>query len=249
MVKFLLILSGLIRLDISDHLPIFVALKSSNQPVVKDNMNFVTRAVNQIRIDKLTQYLSSITWDFMTNTSCINDDYDKFINTVVTSVNKCLPVKTYNHAVTTSPWLTPAIRKSCHQKQKLYLTVLKNMQLWDNYITHRNKLNSLIRIRENDYYREFIFNHKRDSRAMWRVIDNCIGRSCLSVPCFYNMTADDLNNFFINLGPITVKNISPRNSFSKYLHKRILSSFYIKPVTNQEILTIAKQLSSKTSYD
>ena len=54
-------LSGLIHLDISDHLPIFVALKSSNQPVIKDNMNVVTRVVNQIRIDKLTRYLSSVT--------------------------------------------------------------------------------------------------------------------------------------------------------------------------------------------
>ena len=81
-------LFGLIRLDISNHLPIFLALKSSNQCVVKDNMNVVTRVVIKIRIDKLTQYLSSVTWDFMTNTSYINDDYDRFINTVVTSVNK-----------------------------------------------------------------------------------------------------------------------------------------------------------------
>ena len=81
-------LSGLIRLDISDHLTIFDVLKSSNQCVVKDNMNVVTRVVIKIRIDKLTQYLSSVTWDFMINTSCINDDYDRFINTVVTSVNK-----------------------------------------------------------------------------------------------------------------------------------------------------------------
>ena len=62
--------------------------------------------IMQIRIDKLTRYLSSVTWDFITNASCINDDYDKFINTVVISVNKYFPVKTYNHAVTTSPWLT-----------------------------------------------------------------------------------------------------------------------------------------------
>ena len=81
------------------------------------------------------------------------------------------------------------------------------------------------------------------------MIDNCIGGSCLSVPCFSNTTADDLNNFLVNLDPKTVKNISPRNSFSKYLRKRILSSFYIKPVTNHEILAIAKQLPSKTSCD
>ena len=75
---------------------------------------------------------------------------------------------------------------------------------------------------------------------MWCVIDNCIRRSCLSVPCFSSMTADDLNNFFVNLGPQTVKNISTRNSFSEYLRK---------PLTNHEILAIAKQLPSKTSCD
>ena len=110
-------------------------------------------------------------------------------------------------------------------------------------------MNSLIRIRKKDYFREFIFNHRRDSRAMWCMIDNCSGCSCLSVPCFSNMTADDLTNFFVNLGPNTVRNISPRNSFSKCLHKRILSSFYLKPVTNHEILAIAKLLPSKTSCD
>ena len=62
---------------------------------------------------------------------------------------------------------------------------------------------------------------------MWRVIDNCIGRSWLSVPCFSNMTADDLNNVFVNLAPNTIKKfrleiVSVSICVNEFYHRFIL---------------------------
>ncbi len=66
---------------------------------------------------------------------------------------------------------------------------------------------------------------------------------------FVGLSAEDLNNFFVSLGPETVKNIVPKNDFKKYLKNRVSSSFFINPVTADEIINVVKHLPAKASTD
>ena len=65
------------------------------------------------------------------------------------------------------------------------------------------------------------------------------------------MSANELNDYFINLGPNAVKGIQPQNIFNKYLQNRVSNSFFIMPVVNVEIINIANSFAPKAScgYD
>ena len=58
---------------------------------------------------------------------------------------------------------------------------------------------------------------------MWRLIDTYTDQSSTSAYTFDKMSADDLNNVFVNLSPNTVKYLSPRNDQQIYLKTVLLS--------------------------
>ena len=64
------------------------------------------------------------------------------------------------------------------------------------------------------------------------------------------ISATDLNNFFVELGSYAVKdNPIPRNDFRTYLQHQVAQSFFVAPVTCDEISSVVRALPSKTSYD
>jgi hypothetical protein len=55
------------------------------------------------------------------------------------------------------------------------------------------------------------------------------------------MSVDDLNNFFVNLGYEATKHIKPNNDVTFRINHNI-NSFFVNPVTNQEILYVVENL-------
>ena len=64
-----------------------------------------------------------------------------------------------------------------------------------------------------------------------------------------NAIVENLNNFFINIGPNLVRNINinPNTSFQTYLTKHIISLFHFSLVNENEVNKILKSLRTKTS--
>jgi hypothetical protein len=84
---------------------------------------------------------------------------------------------------------------------------------------------------------------------MWNLINSHIGRLNYDHVNLHNMSSNELNNFFINLGSNAVQGIVPLNDFRRYLKNRVVESFYLYPVEITEINSIVKSLPSKTSCD
>ena len=61
------------------------------------------------------------------------------------------------------------------------------------------------------------------------------------------MSVDELNDYFVNLGPNAVKSIQPQNIFNKYVQYRVSKSFFIMPVVKVEIINIANSFAPKAS--
>ncbi len=189
-------------------------------------------------------------WSFITSESDVNNDYDEFSKVLTECIDKHSPVKCAVSKHQSILWLTPALKISCQAKLKMYYAALANKYLWNDYKIYRNKLTSLIRLRKKQYYCEFINNHKNDARSMWQLINLHLGRSSKDYSKFNNMSADDLNNFFVWLGPDAVKDIlPPRNDVKHYLGKSNAQSFFINPVTCAEIMSVVQSLPCKSSSD
>lgn len=83
--------SGLIVTDISDHFPIFVAFMPKSCPITGSVNGKFCRPLTAGGLHALRQYLNSQSWDFITGTSNVSSDYDKFSSIISSKVNKFLP--------------------------------------------------------------------------------------------------------------------------------------------------------------
>ena len=88
-------LNGLIKYNISDHFPVFVALNrcagvhdSSCNPA-----NYFCRLLTKFVFDKLNTKLLSESWSFVGNNTSVNDDFDNLVSVICNIVNKYAPLK------------------------------------------------------------------------------------------------------------------------------------------------------------
>jgi hypothetical protein len=89
-------------------------------------------------------------------------------------------------------------------------------------------------------------NMQCNSRAMWQLINSHLGRLCKDVST-YNISANDLNNYFVELGLNAVKDVPPaRNHFAMYLKRRATESFFVSPISCSEIIAVVKTLPSNS---
>ena len=94
--------------------------------------------------------------------------------------------------------------------------------------------------------------HKKNSKAIWNLLNVKLGNSSLnktrSTP---HINPDDLNNVFAELGPKTKSHIKPINQFNIYLNDSVTNSFFILPVTPNEVINACNLFPPKIScgYD
>ena len=185
-------------------------------------------------------------WDFITELISEHEDYDKLVQRVLNTINKVAPVKT-NGTVgkqNSKPWLTSDIMTSIKHKRKLYRDALVTPNLWDCYKLYRNKLNKIVKNAKRCYYSNFIYQHRSNVKKIWQIINEQCYNNTVITP-YKNMSADELNDYFVNPGPNAVKGIRPQNIFNKYLQNLFSNSFFIMPVVNVEIINIANSLHQK----
>jgi hypothetical protein len=178
--------SGLITYDISDHMPIYVVLpghpenllnnaQTNTSPVKQYQRAFTPEALHNIKQALLTAH-----WEFLSDYSSVHDDYDKLVHVIITTCNKFARIKALvskSKPRNNTPWITPALVKSCNTRRKLYIKALTKKIPWHVYSKYRNKLNSLIRAAKKHYICRFVSVHKQNSSAMWNMINNHCGRS------------------------------------------------------------------------
>ena len=229
-------LNGLIRFDISDHYPVFVTLPQLVQFDDAHNLNNSShpvqffRLLNKGAIDRLNFNLEKESWEFIISDSTVNDDYDKFISVIQIAVNKHVPIVKCNSKCPniTKVWMTAGLLKSIRKKGKLYKMAQTGKLSWESYKEYKNILNKLIKTRTQLYYSDIIIRHRKDARVMWQIINaNINGGSKGNRDNFLSFnSANDLNDYFVNLGSNAVKNIKSQGSFKQYLNNRIVYRSY-----------------------
>ena len=80
------------------------------------------------------------------------------------------------------PWMTEDIRELQQEKYRLNKLVKerkpkKDAPLWTRYTTVRNRVTSLTRIREKEYYSNQIEDARGDQKKTWKVLRSVIGSS------------------------------------------------------------------------
>ena len=258
-------ISGVISCDLSDHLPIYLAIKRSGN----NNNSFSNQSgslskkfvFSTKRIARLKQSLQETDWkDVYECKDDIDLAFDKFVNKFQECFHKhCLITneKKIHQISKTKPWITKDIKKLIAKKNKSYNKYLKNPTP-DNF--HKFKdihkiLTTQKKLSKRQYIHHLFEQHKNDNKKIWSILNSLTKRNAQEKqpkPITVDGSVVEepenyLNNYFINIAPTLSNSFSKNSNWKSYLNKPTPNSFFLVDVTPNEIITTTKLLKKKSS--
>ena len=259
--------NGILINDISDHLPIFTI---SSQSIKTSNKSPEARYKRVTKIENLNNFandLQDIHWEQVLDNNNVDKAYDSFINTIQSRFELHCPIKKVkNKNITRKPWLTNGLLNAFKKQKTLYKRFLRcrTKESEIKYKNYKNKLTSIKRLSEKQYFSNLLAAKKNDIKATWNILNTIINKrkpasnypDSFQTDSGTKMTskkeiANKFNDFFVNVGPNLAKDIRQKENISihKYMDPPNASSMFLTPVTETEILNIVNQCKSKTSAD
>jgi hypothetical protein len=254
-----LINSGLFYCDISDHLPCFVSL-DLHVPVNTERPN--VRLFSDINCSRFIENMSSVHWDELFTPS--NDWYSVFVAKVKHIFQKSFPlVKLSRKRARDKPWITRAIKVSIKHNHRLYRNAIRKNNVNSRLIYKRYnvRLKKCIDHAQIRYYNDLFTNSKNATINIWKNLNGILNPDKKRKHTHINkiltngqMVTDKakipnvFNNFFCNIGKQLqnqLPNVNASDKFKKYLPPPVLNSFYLEPVSIDDILTEIKKLNPR----
>ena len=148
-------------------------------------------------------------------------------------------------------------RNKLFRKKKQYPNNQENSRLYNLF---RNRVNNELKKSKKSYYKNYFNSNSKDIKRIWDGIKSIINVNKYRLPSITQLKANDriiddqnriaqeLNNFFVNVGPNIEKNIptNPKTKPSKFKKNRNESDFSITNISEEEILEIIVNLENKS---
>ena len=229
---------GILKLDISDHFPIFLIAKTDKKITLEGKVQITKRLINNKTKEKFKNALEEMTWDDVISSKQTDSVYEAFLDKITSLYDKIFekfPV-TVKSKTLKNPWVTKGILKSSKTKQRLYDKYLKS-KIYEHEISYKNyrKLSESIKQRAKSlYYSKMTLHYKDNIKKTWQIMKKVIGKGKLvnnSLPkhlilnnrnIFDQKTiAKSFNEYFVNVGPKLACEIpQSQRSFKMYLMKK-----------------------------
>jgi arsenate reductase-like glutaredoxin family protein len=135
----------------------------------------------------------------------------------------------------------------------------KSADLLEKYKRYKNKLISILRFAEKNYFSNKLLEAKNNLSKTWRVINNITNRTTSTKSINEIVVSDQIiddpmviankfNNFFVNVGLDLAKKISPGNkSPIDFLEGNYINSIFLNPTTDEEIEDIIDNMKNSKS--
>ncbi len=163
--------------DISDHLPVFSISKPKLERKCTNKLLNV-RMTNQENISSFKQQLAKQTWEDVYKAEHVHEAYDMFMKKIVNLYNVTCPVKKVKvrECNKYKPWITTGLKNACKKKNQLYLKFLRtrNDETDTRYKTYKNKLTSILRRCERDYYSNLLEVQIGNIKETWKILNGII---------------------------------------------------------------------------
>ena len=260
--------SAIVYCDISDHLPTALHLTTNSSKTAKieriSKRFFDSRSIEDFKIN-----LANTNWDEISEILISNADpnyaYERFSKTYTDIFNKHFPEKNINLSNRMTPrhdWMTKGLMRSCIKKSKLYRKFC-NRRTQDNkkkYVRYRNKLKTLLRIAEKNYFSDKFKLMAGNIRETWKLLGSLLNKnqkneiSNLFVADGVEIVdrreiVDKFNNYFVSIGSRLASAIPDSvTSFKDYLKFSNSTIFAFYPTNSNEIIEIASKLKKQMEF-
>ena len=180
--------AGIIKTDISDHFPTFLicnnAFNLSRNLIPK---TVLKRKLTKVSLDRFKYALESTSWDCVLNINDTNIAYTLFSEKIKNVFDTSCPISKVKikQKQLINPWMTNGLKKSSKRKQKLYNKFLKSRTNLDNenYKNYKKIFQKLLIKAKSNYFSGLLNQHKGDSKKVWRIVNEVVGRKKTSNDC------------------------------------------------------------------
>ena len=247
--------SGIWIASISDHLPVFVALPHQISKKQPKNRTVQKRVYSTQNFESFKLSFLQTDWSAVFDAPSINDKYSIFMGIINRIHNNCFPLIStkINPLKETKPWISPTLLNSVKKKNNMYKQYLSNRSpdLLTKYKKYKNKLTSILRQAEKDYYSAKIIEAKDNIAKTWKIIGKMTNKNYTNKNTINKLKvgniaitdplaiAEKFNDFFVNIGSNLVKQIPQSTKTpNDFLMGDYCNSMFFAPTTTEEILDI-----------
>ena len=270
--------SGIVTLDISDHLGTYTTLKLSNKLNSSDNYSCSKRQktkekyrqINQENINKFQTLIEKESWEILNVPGQdAQDKYNAFLTIYENLYDTAFPLITSDenrrHKRTNpKPWILPWLEDACNRKNNLYHVYVKNPcpQNKIKYKKMKKFVDAHVKRSKKEYYSNYFKQYSRDSRKQWQMINGLINRrkskikitkliKSDTVISSKTKIADEFNDYFCTIAEKLKQGIacSKNMNTDKYLSNKVENTMYLTDTTPMEINDIIKNFKNKTTSD
>ena len=261
-------IGGTLLNDISDHYTTFAVFPNmllqhvnANQVIEKQILSF-----KKYNPDIAKAQLQEENWADIFSQSTVNDAFRTFVNKLSayqSKVTELVQLTVENRYQ--QPWMTSEIRRAQKERYRLYKRSKSkpdNKELQEKYKRYRNDLCRLMRETEKKYYSNLIDKAEGNQGRTWHVINDIMGRKKRKAGLPDEIVLENqkvvqgtenvinaLNDYFITVGPCLASKIpTSRKEPEDYLvDLPDTNSFFLSPITEQEILSFLQKIKSRKS--
>lgn len=259
--------SLIIKTSLTDHYTISLQIIFENNQLNNKNDENNRDFITKVNFPKLNKLLQKESWDDVTQCSDVELGYERFISKFRSILNAATTKTKFksNKFRKLKPWITAGLINSIHHRDKLKKELIRNFSyhLKAEFTAYRNNLNKLIKKAKNDYFQNKINESQGDYKKIWDIINdisNSKRNKDDNINSLYNSNnieikenrekANLMNNFFINIGKEMADSIKNKHANNPTLASEeiiINESFFLAPVTKNEIITSISKLKNKSA--
>uniref|UniRef100_A0A3Q3KL62 Reverse transcriptase domain-containing protein n=1 Tax=Monopterus albus TaxID=43700 RepID=A0A3Q3KL62_MONAL len=224
--------------------------------------------MNEHAVRRLKEDFMGQNWEPVYREDDLDKAYEKFLNIFKTVYDRNCPRMRYKNKKNYSerPWMSKGLQNACKKKNVLYKQFIKDRskKAEEKYKTYKNKLTEILRRCKKLYYSKILEDNKNNIRGTWNILNKLIRNS--SRRCNYPQyfmdndtqvnkledVVEKFNRFFVNVGPSLAGGICTDDTsvtINNNTIERNMSSMFLKPIAEEEIIEIVNKCGNKTSSD
>ena len=257
--------SGNILLSISEHFSQFTSVV--RKKIDFKNVNFFQRNYSNFTSEHFRNDVSIQNWT--NDLEDVNDQFNDFFWRLEGCVDRHAPLKKLTKKelkLKSKPWITPFIVRLITQRNKIFERKKRqpnNNNIKRLYNLFRNRVNRELKKSKKKYYTDYFEEHKNDIKKTWKGIKSIINTKNSNTSKISQLNIDGkiidnpkdialgLNNFFVNVGPNTEKNVPviPNDKIKpdKYLRNLNQHTLVLAYISEEEVMDIIKNLNANRS--
>ena len=262
------IVSGLVTVRLSDHLPVFSFMGGNRVGDAKTEKGSKKRLVNEGRISRFAGVLRGWCFDVQSslgpegNVARFRNEFRDMYNTAFPLVDKKVGKKDIE-----KPWLDDDEFKALVvEKGELYSLKLKGKlteAMQERLVTVTKEVNRVRQRLKRSYFKKKLEEVKGDLRLTWEVLGEVLkGRKgrCKASSCGYfekdgegvtggEQIAEGFCDFYCSVGPKLAARIprEGRDAHLRFMGPRVEKSLFLRPTTPYEIEELCRGLDSSKS--